>query len=160
MWNGIKKVCGDTWTTIKNTVKDGINGIIGFINKMINGINSKLNFELPQILGGGHIGFEIPNIPPLAKGGVLRQSTIVEAGEYVGARQNPEIVTPQKIMYDTVVSANAELASSFFQAARMIVSAIENKDTNVVIGDETIGRSSVNYINKQTKLKGVSPIQI
>ncbi len=160
MWDGIKKVCGDTWTTIKNIVKGGINGIIGFINKMIDGINSKLNFKLPEFFGGGRIGFEIPNIPPLAKGGVLRQSTIVEVGEYPGAKNNPEIVTPQNIMYDTVVSANAELASSFFQVGRMIVTAIENKDSNLIIGDEVIGKSSVNYINKQTKLKGVSPLNL
>lgn len=158
LWNGIKSGASTAFNEVGTSAKNGMNWVISHINSMITKINSKLSFTLPDFFGGGKVGFSIPQIPKLAKGGVLRQSTIVEAGEYPGARQNPEIVTPQNLMYDTVVSANAELAVSFFQAARMIVGAIENKDLNVTIGDDAIGRSSVNYINKQTKLKGMSPI--
>ena len=43
----------------------------------------------------------VPQIPRLAKGGVLTEATTVLAGEYSGAKTNPEIVTPQNIMRDT-----------------------------------------------------------
>lgn len=41
------------------------------------------------------------SLPRLAKGGVLTEATTVIAGEYSGAKTNPEIVTPQNIMRDT-----------------------------------------------------------
>ena len=50
----------------------------------------------------GWIGtISVPQIPRLAKGGVLTEATAVVAGEYSGAKSNPEIVTPQNIMRDT-----------------------------------------------------------
>ena len=162
LWTGIKTACVNAFNGIKEAVKTPLNFVIDMINKVINGLN-RLKIDIPDGvpgIGGQTWGINIPNIPRLAKGGVLKQSTIVEAGEYPGAKQNPEIVTPQNLMYDTVVEANSELATSFFQAAKMIVNAIESKDTNVVIGDDVIGKSSVNYINKQTKLKGMSPILV
>jgi tape measure domain-containing protein len=36
--------------------------------------------------------------PALAGGGVIRQPTMALVGEYAGARHNPEIVTPEKLM--------------------------------------------------------------
>lgn len=41
------------------------------------------------------------SLPRLAKGGVLTEATTVLAGEYSGAKTNPEIVTPQNIMRET-----------------------------------------------------------
>ena len=56
--------------------KDMVNGLI---KKVVNGLNnliSKINnfgFNLPDVLGGGKVGFNIPklNIPQLAKGAVI-----------------------------------------------------------------------------------------
>lgn len=53
-----------------NCIKSFCNWIISGLNKLIRKINS-LGFDLPDILGGGHIGFNIPQIPLLAKGAVL-----------------------------------------------------------------------------------------
>ena len=63
-----------------------INGLIGYvegfinffvrgINKIIDAVNS-LSFDIPDILGGGHIGFNLPNVdeiqlPRLATGAVI-----------------------------------------------------------------------------------------
>jgi len=41
------------------------------------------------------------SVPKLAKGGVLTGETMFIGGEYAGASNNPEIVTPQNIMADT-----------------------------------------------------------
>ena len=46
-------------------------------------------------------GFDIDNVPRLAKGGVLTGEQLFIGGEYPGALINPEIVTPQNIMRDT-----------------------------------------------------------
>lgn len=40
LWNGLKDFFSDIWDDIKGLAKDGINGVIGFINKGIGGINT------------------------------------------------------------------------------------------------------------------------
>lgn len=95
-WEGIKGIFSGIWNTLVSIVKAPINAIIGLINAAIDGINwiidgiNSISFDMPDWLGGAHIGFnigKIPSIPYLAKGGVLsRGSAIVgEAG--------PELLT-------------------------------------------------------------------
>lgn len=79
-WNGIKDIFGGIWDGFISIVRGPINGIIGLINKMINAINgmirnvNKIHIDLPDFLGGGSFGFNIPtipNIPKLAQGAVI-----------------------------------------------------------------------------------------
>lgn len=95
-WEGVKGIFSGIWDTLVSIAKAPINGIIWLINKAIDGINwiidgiNSISFDLPDWLGGGHIGFDIGkigNIPYLAKGGVLSRGTAVvgEAG--------PELLT-------------------------------------------------------------------
>lgn len=122
--NAIKNVWNNIWTTIGNVVKNiwngiwsGIKGVInsilggieGFVNGTIRGINkllsgiSKVANAVGSLIGLNPINLQISTIslPRLAKGGVLTEATAVVAGEYSGAKSNPEIVTPQNIMRDT-----------------------------------------------------------
>lgn len=85
--NNVKNIWTSTWNAIKNATKSVINGIIGFINKMISAVTTAINgiadilnlfsFDLPEIMGGGHVGFNIshvttPQIPQLANGAVIQ----------------------------------------------------------------------------------------
>lgn len=81
-------------------------------------------------------------VPKLASGGVLTSPTQALLGEYAGARQNPEIATPQSLMYETIQRANGDLVSAFATMTRQVIAAIENKDFEVNIGDEQIARSA------------------
>lgn len=78
----------------------------------------------------------------LAKGGVLTAPTQALVGEYPGARSNPEIVTPQSLMFETMMRANTEMVSAQAEIGRQIISAIERQNLEVKIGDETIARSA------------------
>ena len=78
----------------------------------------------------------------LARGGVLTAPTQALLGEYPGARSNPEIATPQSLMYETMMKANGDLVSAFAQMTRQVITAIEDKDLSVKIGDEAIARSA------------------
>lgn len=78
----------------------------------------------------------------LAKGGVLTAPTEALLGEYAGARQNPEIATPQSLMYETIQKANGDLVGAFASMTQQVIAAIEGKDLSVSIGDETIARSA------------------
>lgn len=117
-WQAVKNVFS-TGGRIFDGIKDGIlsglksivNAIISGINKVIsipfNGLNSALRtIKNADIMGMRPFSWistvQIPQIPRLAKGGVLYDETLVMAGEYSGAKTNPEIVTPQNIMYDTM----------------------------------------------------------
>ena len=116
-WQNVKNVFS-TGGRIFDGIKEGIlsglkaivNAIISGMNKVIsipfNGLNNTLrNIRNAEIMGlrpFSWIGtISVPQIPRLAKGGVLTEATTVLAGEYSGAKTNPEIVTPQNIMRDT-----------------------------------------------------------
>lgn len=136
----------------KATFKNAINAGIDLFNKFIDWINSKMKFSWDaveiggkKIFDGGSIQlFTIPPITPLATGGVLKQSTLVNVAEYPGAATNPEIVTPQKIMYDTVSSANGPLAVEILNALEelknAVVTAINDKDLSTYIDGEQLER--------------------
>lgn len=113
IWNGIKNVVSNVWNGIWSCIKGVINSILGgiekFVNGTIRGINkllsgiSKVANAVGSLIGLNPINLQISTIslPRLAKGGVLTEATTVVAGEYSGAKSNPEIVTPQNIMRDT-----------------------------------------------------------
>lgn len=100
-FSGIGQKIGDA---IGGAVKSGINGVISLIEKTINKAINLINgaIGIINLIPGVNIN-EIGklNLPRLAKGGVLTEATTVLAGEYSGAKTNPEIVTPQNIMRDT-----------------------------------------------------------
>ncbi len=123
-WEAVKNVFSKGGA-IFSGIKDGIlNGLKTVINAIINGINkviaipfNGINTALRSIKSVNILGLQpfswintigVPQIPTLAKGGVLYDDTIVRAGEYSGASTNPEIVTPQNIMYDTMKKALSE----------------------------------------------------
>ena len=84
----------------------------------------------------------LPDMPLLARGGILTSPTAAIMGEYAGARQNPEIATPQSLMYETIQRANGDLVNAFATMTRQVIAAIENKDLSVSIGDEQVARSA------------------
>lgn len=84
-WENIKQGIGDAIDGAKSKVEEGfkaiveavkapVNTIIGFINTLIEGINS-IQVEIPDWVpgdfGGQTLGFNIPTIPLLAKGGQI-----------------------------------------------------------------------------------------
>lgn len=80
-WQNITDIFGNIFGMLGNIAKAPINGVIGAINTVINGINS-ISFDMPEFLGGAHIGFSIPTIPMLAKGGFTDGVSIAgEAGK-------------------------------------------------------------------------------
>ena len=157
------------WTNVKNVfstggkvfvgIKDGIlSGLKSVINALIKGINkvvsipfNGLNAALKKIrnisiLGRkpfrGLIGnISVPQIPMLAKGGVITSPTIAMMGEYAGAKTNPEIVTPQSILRETINSSNDELINALLNATARIIKAIN--DSNVTLEGDAKGMFKV-----------------
>lgn len=80
IWDGIKSIfkpVGDffseTFDKAADAVKAPINFIIRGLNKLISGVN-RVGFDVPDwvpVIGGQTWGFNIPEIPELARGGIL-----------------------------------------------------------------------------------------
>lgn len=82
-WQNIVDIFGNVFGMIGNIAKAPINGVIGAVNAVINGINS-VGFTIPDwvpVVGGKAFSISIPNIPMLAKGGFTDGVSIAgEAG--------------------------------------------------------------------------------
>ena len=157
-WTNVKNVFskgGKVFTGIKDGILSGlksvVNALIGGINKVVaipfNGLNNALNkIRNISILGKkpfyGLIGnISVPQIPKLAKGGVITSPTIAMMGEYAGAKTNPEIVTPQSILRETINSSNDELINALLSATARIIKAIN--DSNVTLEGDAKGMFKV-----------------
>ena len=87
---GVTTLITNVGTKLRDFINKIRNGFAKFINFFIDGINAlidKLNgfgFDLPSILGGGHVGFNIKRldrIPMLAEGGIVNRPTMAMIGE-------------------------------------------------------------------------------
>lgn len=159
-WEGIKMLLKGVWDAMVGIVKAPINIIIGLINGMIGGIVSGVNVAIRALnrlsikvpdwvpgIGGKYFGFNIsqltaPKIPLLATGGVITEPTVAMMGEYPGANQNPEIVTPQNLLRETIDASNSGMIAAMYQMCQQMIAAIEDIDMSVSIGDETIAQSA------------------
>lgn len=82
-WEGIVGVFSNVFGALGNIVKLPINAVIGIINSAISGINS-ISIDVPDWvpgIGGNTYGFDIPQIPLLASGGIVTSPTVLMAGE-------------------------------------------------------------------------------
>ena len=95
IFNGITTVVKNVFEGLLGIIRGPINAVIGFINMMIDGINA-IKIDIPEFArdlfgGASRIGFNIPKIPALAKGGYVDSPTMALIGE-----AGPEVVTPLK----------------------------------------------------------------
>ena len=153
-WTNVKNVFskgGKVFTGIKDGILSGlksvINALIRGINRVVaipfNGLKAALN-KLKNVKTLGRKPFSkvignisVPQIPMLAKGGVITSPTIAMMGEYAGAKTNPEIVTPQSILRETISSSNDDLINALLSATGRIIKAIN--DSNVTLEGDAKG---------------------
>lgn len=142
VWNGLKEIFTGIWDGMKAVAKGAVNVLIDIVNGIIKGLN-KIHLPNWEILGSlAGKGINIPLIPRLEKGGVLTSPTIAMMGEYAGAYHNPEIVTPQNILRETIDASNGNLVSAFYQMCQQVIQAIDGVDMSVSIGDDVIAQSA------------------
>ncbi len=129
-WSALQKNTAQMWKGIGNTIKAAVNQIIGIVNRMISavtgGINAavdamnRIHLDIPGWVpywGGKSFGLNIPHvgtpqIPMLAKGGVIQQPTLAMMGEYQGAAHNPEIAAPQSLLRETFAESVTPLVEA------------------------------------------------
>lgn len=152
--DNFKTLWQNMWANLGEDVKKGLNGCIDWVNKFVNKINEKLKFTMPKILGGEEVKFAIPNIPKLARGGIVEQPTLAVVGE-----RGKEAVMP--------LENNTEWITELAHKIVGIIGTTGNGnggDTNLTIylqvGEEQIVKKVIKGINRQTKIAGKTVITV
>ena len=101
------------------------------------------------------------SIPKLASGGVITRPTVVQVGEYQGAGSgNPEIVSPQSIMRDTMENANLGVINAIYAIGNQISKTVEDKDSNVYMDGDIITRKVTKKQKEQSRYNSTSMVTI
>ena len=170
-WNTLAEIVSDIWDGITSTIKTAVNGIIGFINRMISavvtGINAVINalnglsFDLPDIFGGGHVGFNIstltaPQIPYLAQGAVIPANR-----EFLAVLGDQSHGTNVEAPLDTIKQAVAEVMEDLqagqmagFEAVVSVLREILSAVYGIELTDEDVGRAVQRWQRKQAIATG------
>ena len=165
-FNSLGQTISDIWNGISSTIKNAVNGIIGFINRMISavvtGINAVINalnglsFDLPDIFGGGHVGFNIstltaPQIPYLAQGAVIPANR-----EFLAVLGDQSHGTNVEAPLDTIKQAVAEVMEDLqagqmagFEAVVAVLREILSAVYGIELTDEDVGRAVQRWQRKQ-----------
>lgn len=139
---------------ILNGLKTVINGIIGGINKVIAVPFDGLNSALKKIKGIEIVGIKpfdwiktisVPQIPKLARGGVVDEATLALIGE-----KGKEAVVP--------LENNTEWMDRFIDK----LLARSNGQATIIlqVGETEFGRAAVRGINNITRQTGINPLLI
>lgn len=158
--NNLVDIGKDVFRLLVDVIRVPVNIIIGILNTIarafvevvnwiVRAIN-KIHVEIPSwvpFVGGKSIGFNLrevqyTGIEYMANGGVVTSPTLAMVGEYAGASSNPEIVTPQNILRETIDASNSNMVSALYQMCQEVIKAIDDVDMSVSIGDDVIAQST------------------
>ena len=104
LWTGVKfifekigNLISKLPETLQNIFKGAVNIVIGILNFFVKAIN-KIGFDVPDwvpVIGGKRWGFNLPEIPKLAQGGIVdTPNRGVMMGNYVAGESGKEAVLP------------------------------------------------------------------
>ena len=174
-WQAVNSGANAAWNGIVATIRSAVNTAIGFMNRllsgaaaMVNGMIDVLNrfkIDVPEdvpLIGGTSFGFALdhvsaPQIPMLARGGVIRQPTLAMMGEYSGAASNPEIAAPQSVLQTLLASAmadNTDTLLSGFEELLAVLREILEAIYGIELTDEDVGRAVQRWQRKQAIATG------
>lgn len=95
-WEGIKTIFEGIFDAVIGIFKGVVNILIDVVNFLIRSMN-KISFDVPDWvpgIGGKNFGFNIPEIPKLAKGGLAFGPTLAMVGDNPNASIDPEVIMP------------------------------------------------------------------
>uniref|UniRef100_UPI0034468372 phage tail protein n=1 Tax=uncultured Allofournierella sp. TaxID=1940258 RepID=UPI0034468372 len=177
-WTGFKDIVLNLWDGIADGVRGAVNSIIGFVNGMIRGavegvntvirLLNSISFRVPDWvwgIGGETFGFDIPTvsapqIPMLARGGVIRQPVLAMMGEYAGAATNPEIAAPESRLRELMAEQNGPVLAAILQLAQAVSSGgarelVANQPIEVKLDGQVLYRAMAKIeANRGVKIGG------
>ncbi|WP_068779665.1 phage tail protein [Paenibacillus sp. GM2] len=156
-WEGIKTFFQGIADAIGSIFKGVINGIIEALNWMIRQLN-KIKIDIPEWVqkltgAGATFGFNIAEIPKLAKGGLAYGPTLAMVGDNKGAAADPEVISPLSQLQDMISSGYQPMIELLVMIAD-ILRNIEAKEWRSTIGDLEFGRYVGRAIGKAEQQLG------
>lgn len=166
-WSDVEQVFSKGGSVFQGMSESVLEPMKGIVNRIIEGTNQVvknpfegLNNRLRklseiEILGMRPFSWikslNIPQIPKLAKGGVIppNKSFLAVLGDQKrGTNVEAPLETIQQAVADVIGSNNAEMMRGF----AMVVDAINRK--NLVIGDKEIGKAASRFNNRESIRRG------
>lgn len=132
----INQIVSDQMDEMVNIVSQAVDEAAKEISSLISKINSAISKarELQSIassVGGYSSGRNArrtvsysADIPQFASGAVLRSPTVGLMAEYAGAASNPEIVTPQNILQETMIESMFPAVSALSAKLDVLIEAV------------------------------------
>ena len=142
-----------------NPISD-LSAVVTGINAVINALNG-LSFDLPDIFGGGHVGFNIstltaPQIPYLAQGAVIPANR-----EFLAVLGDQSHGTNVEAPLDTIKQAVAEVMEDLqagqmagFEAVVAVLREILSAVYGIELTDEDVGHAVQRWQRKQLTATG------
>lgn len=172
-WSGLVDIFRGIASTLGTILKAPLNGIIGLVNGAIRGLNK---IKIPSWVPGlGGKGINIPQIPKLARGGIVDQPTIAMVGEAGKEAVMPlenntgwinnlagqiagQIGGGQSNASDESVTILREIVDVLLQ----ILNALMNNDSETVIkvGETELGKVVAKALNNLSRQTGKSVIEV
>ena len=171
-WTGIKEIVLGILDSISGVFEGFIDGLIEGINNLGNAINDlfgkdkkkkntyTFNTNSKINLKNQAKNINVPQMRAFAKGGVLNSPTVGLMGEYTGASNNPEIVTPQSLMRETMEDANASLINAIFAIGNQISKSVDDKNMDVYMDTAKVTRRITKEQTAQKKQMGTSLVMV
>lgn len=171
-WTGIKEIVLGILDSISGVFEGFIDGLIEGINNLGNAINDlfgkdkkkkntyTFNTNSKINLKNQAKNINIPQMRAFANGGVLSSPTVGLMGEYTGASNNPEIVTPQSLMRETMEDANVSLINAIFAIGNQISKSVDDKNMDVYMDTAKVTRRITKEQTAQKKQMGTSLVMV
>lgn len=156
--------------SVKQAIKNGVNGAIGVLNQFIDWCNKKLSITIPSIsIMGETITkaktfqlFTIPKIPTFAGGGFPSQGEMFiarEAGpELVGRIGSKSAVVNNSQIVDGISAgvrnANEGVVNAVFAMTQQIISAINENGGDIYLDASKVGRKTTEIQNRRNRMYG------
>ena len=147
VFNGILSIIQKAYDIICSIVDGIVNAVlkaIEAIQKLFNSskkggsdINVTGDFNASKARS---IQYNSNPVPQLASGGVIDKPTVAMMGEYAGASNNPEIVSPVSILKQTFENANNPMLNLILSAISRVDDTIKNKDMDVYMDATKVSR--------------------
>lgn len=146
-WQGVVNIFGGIMDGLGAVIKAPLNGVIWLINQAISGLNKiKVPDWVPSWLGGGQ-GINIPQIPYLARGGIIDSPTLAMVGE-----AGKEAVVP----LENNTKGLDLLASKLMErlGGTNIPNSEKDRAIQIILklGDIEFARALIDSINKLTEM--------
>lgn len=159
-WEGIKDIFEGIWELMRSVIKAPINGIIGIINSLIEGVTKGINsvidllnsisFDIPEWVpgfGGQSFGLSIPKITPtkipyLAQGAVIPPNApfVAMLGDQTHGRN---LEAPEDLIRQIVREESGGVAGLIPYLEELIQYAKETAEKDLTIGDREIVKANI-----------------